>query len=198
MGVSGELDKNVITTAARGDRQAFAIIVETYQRPVYNLALRMVHSREEAQDIAQEIFLHLLEVLERYDPERPFKPWLFRVATNFILNYLKRRRINAVSVESLRRSGEEGSRPVELPGLAPEAGEHIELSEKYEALHEAMAALPPDWRAVITLHYMQSYSVEEISSLLEVPVGTVKNRLFRARSALCEKLRRLFETWRKG
>jgi RNA polymerase sigma-70 factor (ECF subfamily) len=190
-----EIGKLEIIAAGRGDEKAFAKLVEGYQRPIYNLALRMLRSRPEAEDIAQDIFLHLLGILDRYDPERPFEPWLFRVATNFVLNHLKRRRIETISMESLRHPGDPDAPTVEIEDPVSSATSPVEQAEKHEALKEAVAELPPDWRAVITLHYMQSFSVSDIASILEVPVGTVKNRLFRARNLLYEKLQKLLETW---
>jgi RNA polymerase sigma-70 factor (ECF subfamily) len=189
------IDKSEIIAAAGGDEKAFARLVDAYQRPIYNLALRMLHSRPESEDIAQDIFLHLLGILDRYDPERPFEPWLFRVATNFVLNHLKRRRLETVSMESLRQPGDPDAPAVDIEDPASSTTAPIEQSEEQEALKEAVAELPPDWRAVITLHYMQSFSVNDIASILEIPVGTVKNRLFRARNLLYEKLQKLLETW---
>jgi len=196
--VKEKLDTKTIVAAARGDEAAFAVLVEHYQHAIYSLALRMLHSRAEAEDIAQDIFLHLLDTLDRYDPERPFEPWFFRVASNFILNHLKRRRIRAISMESLKRPGDPDAPAVELEDPDTPDALPAELTEKHEAIQRAVAELSPDWRAVVTLHYMQSFSVMEIASILEVPVGTVKNRLFRARNALCEKLEKLLETWSRG
>jgi len=194
--VMGEdITKSEITAAGLGNQKAFEKLVEVYQRPIYNLALRMLHSRSEAEDIAQDIFLHLLGILNRYDPERPFEPWLFRVATNFILNHLKRRRLDTVSMESLRQPGDPEAPAVDIEDPVSSTTAPLEQSEEQEALKEAVAELPPDWRAVITLHYMQSFSVNDIASILEIPVGTVKNRLFRARNLLYEKLQKLLETW---
>ena len=184
----------MIVAAADGEEAAFAELVQAYQQPLYNLALRMVRSRAQAQDLAQDIFLHLLDILDRYDPARPFEPWLFRVATNFILNHLKRRKVATVSMESLRHRGDPDAPPVELADNAWLESSEVEISEKYEALHEAVGELPPDWRAVITLHYMQSFSIIDIASILEIPAGTVKNRLFRARGMLYEKLHKMLET----
>jgi RNA polymerase sigma-70 factor (ECF subfamily) len=198
MGVADKLSKRVIAAAAEGDEAAFAKLVEAYQQPIYNLALRMVHSRAEAEDIAQDIFLHLLDILDRYDVGRPFEPWVFRVATNFILNHLKRRRVQTVSMESLRQPGDPEAPVVELADPDSSSTSPVELSEKYEALREAVRELPPDWRAVVTLHYMQSFSVGDIASTLEIPAGTVKNRLFRARNMLYEKLHKLLETWSRA
>lgn len=198
MGVADKLDKKTIAEAAEGNEAAFAKLVETYQRPIYNLTVRMVRSRAEAEDIAQDIFVHLLDILGRYDTGRPFEPWLFRVATNYNLNYLKRRRLQTVSMESLRQPGNPEAPAVELADPDSTSPSPLELTEKYEELNAAVAELPPDWRAVVTLHYMQSFSVGDIASILEIPVGTVKNRLFRARSALYEKLQKLLETWSAG
>ena len=194
--VMGEgITKSEIIAAGLGNQKAFEKLVEVYQRPIYNLALRMLHSRPEAEDIAQDIFLHLLGILDRYDPERPFEPWLFRVATNFVLNHLKRRKLETVSMESLRQPGDPDAPAVDIEDPASSTTAPVEQSEEHEALKEAVAELPPDWRAVITLHYMQSFSVNDIASILEIPVGTVKNRLFRARNLLYEKLQKLLETW---
>jgi RNA polymerase sigma-70 factor (ECF subfamily) len=197
-GVADRISKEEIIAASEGDEAAFVKLVEAYQQSIYNLALRMVHSRTEAEDITQDIFLHLLDILDRYDPERPFEPWLFRVATNHILNYLKRRKIKTVPMESLRQPGDSEAPAVELADSNSPTTDPVELSEKYEVLQKAVNELPPDWRAVITLHYMQSFSVNDIASTLEIPVGTVKNRLFRARNILYEKLQKLLETWSRS
>lgn len=197
-GVAEKLDRNDVVAAAKGNEAAFVRLVAAYEKPVYNLALRMVRSRVEAEDLSQDVFVHLLDILDRYDPARPFEPWLFRVATNYILNHVKRRRIDTVSMEQLRPAGNPDAAPVELADHDSLSVAPLELSERNRLVQNAVSELPPDWRAVITLHYMQSFSVGDIATILEIPTGTVKNRLFRARNALYEKLLKLLETWDKG
>jgi RNA polymerase sigma-70 factor, ECF subfamily len=169
-------DEGVLIARARdGDQDAFREIVERYQAAVYNLAYRMLGNADEAEDAAQEIFVRVYRQLARYDPERKFSTWILAIATNYCIDQLRRRRMQLVPLENIipwARSRETG----------PE-GEAIDREARDE-LQELIRQLPEKYRAPLVLRYWQDLSCAEIAEVLQVPEGTVKTQIHRARKAL--------------
>lgn len=180
--------RDVLERARRGDGRAFGVVVEAYGALVLNLAWRIVRQREEAEDLVQEVFLHLVRVFPRYDPERPFVPWLRRVAVNLIRNRTagKARRLRRGQA-SLDRIREEAGDAFADPGAA-EGGDAAAGRERAERVRAAVAGLPPDQREILALRYFGGRSYDDLARDLGIPMGTVKNRLFRARAALAGRL----------
>jgi RNA polymerase sigma-70 factor (ECF subfamily) len=174
-----EPEPMVLREALGGDRDAFGRIVLLYQDWVFRLAYRMVWDAHEAKDLSQEIFLRLYRCMDKYEPSRPFGPWFLRLATNVCLNGLKRRK-GASRVQSLDAAGEVAEPEGKEPGGLEAAG----TADRAARLREAVSELPPDYRAVISMRYLEGASYEDIAEALDLPVGTVKNRLFRARERL--------------
>jgi RNA polymerase sigma-70 factor (ECF subfamily) len=173
-----------LNRARLGDPASFECIVRTYQNWVHRLAYRMVWDAHEARDLAQEVFLRLYRSFDRYDPDRPFGPWFFRLATNVCLNALKKKRNAPASFQALRGSGElEFDPPFDGPGTVETAG----ILDEADRVREAVLDLPPTYRTAVSLRYLKGMSYEEMAEVLDLPLGTVKNRLFRAR----EKLKRV-------
>lgn len=169
---------DVLRRARAGDASAFRQVAEAYEQSLFRLAYRMTFDAEEARDLCQDILLRVYQNLEKYDPERPFEPWLYRVATNVCLNWRKRpRRVEPVG----------GS--AELDGRTPPASEAEEVGDE-ERLRRAVEALPPDYRLVLSLRYTAGHRYEEIAELTGQPLGTVKTKIFRAKQALKVLLRR--------
>ena len=183
-----EIAPEAVVAAQEGDEQAFAAIVEHYRQAVFALAWRMTHDATRAEDLAQEVFLRLWRKLDQFDPSRPLRPWLMRLATNTCINLLKRKRLPTVSIH---REPDEGDwrEPAADEPLADEAAEKGELLDRLEA---AIAELPDAYRVVVTLRHVQDLSYEEISQALGCPLGTVKVRLFRARERLRTLMAPLF------
>jgi len=162
-----------------GDADAYAVLVERYGGRVYNLALRITDDPDAAKDCAQEAFIRAYRALHRYDPSRPFAPWLFRIATNTSLNHLRR----------WHAKGEPIDEPPDVPG-EPEEGPEATAVRRDEVAEvvAAMAELPPAYRAALTLRHMQQLSYQEVADTLGLPLGTVKTHLHRARAALKARL----------
>jgi RNA polymerase sigma-70 factor (ECF subfamily) len=173
------VDAELVRRCRGGERSAFDQLVRNYERPVFSVALRMTHSREDALDITQTAFLKAFERLHSYDPSYRFFSWIYRIAVNESLDLLAARRRGVEPVDE------------QLPdasGRTPES----ELGELQfsAALERAIQALRPEHRAVVLLRHVAACSYAEIAQALELPEKTVKSRLFSARQALREALDR--------
>jgi len=180
-------DSALAARAAAGDHGAFEELLDRHGGRVLAVATRIAGNRSLAEDFCQEVFLHLLRVLPRYDPARPFVPWLMRVAANLCRNRLRGlRRRPAVSLDGLRESRGEF---LEAPYQDPAA--EAEQRDLLERVRAARDGLPEASRTVLALRYEAGLSLQQIAEALGgLPMGTVKNRLFRARAALVRELER--------
>lgn len=168
-----------IARARQGDDQAFAQLVEVYQRPVFNVCYRMLGDRAEAEDAAQETFIRAYTRLASYDPERKFSSWLLAIASHYCIDRLRRQRFGLVSWDDLP--------PWRwLPTTDPEPEEVTLRHEVQKQVQELLAKLPPDYRAAVVLRYWHELSYEEIAELLDSTLPAVKSRLFRARQMMAE------------
>jgi len=166
-----------------GDERAYRELVERYQARVFSLALRMVRQRQDAEDLTQDTFVRMFRAAERYDPNRPFSSWLFTIAARLCIDHIRRRRIKAVSLtRSEPGSEEEHDIDVVDPGLAPD--EVTTRHEEERRTQELIDGLPPHYRIVVMLRHQQDLSYEEIADVLNLPLGTVKARIHRARGLL--------------
>jgi RNA polymerase sigma-70 factor (ECF subfamily) len=180
-------DEQLVAAVLAGDRERFGDLIERYQGRLVNYLFRLVRNADDAHDLAQEVFVKVYQVLDRYDPQYRFSTWLFRVAQNAAIDQIRRRRLRAVSLSQEDHEGEE--RDWDLP--AAERGPYGELRnrERAGAIQEAIDALPWEYRELILLRHMGELAYEEIAQMKRMPLGTVKNKLFRGRQMLKEKLR---------
>ena len=177
-------DRETAARAAAGDGPAFRALVDSWRGRVLAFASRMTRDRALAEDLAQEVFLHLYQVLRRWDPERPFAPWMRRVTANCVLNRLRGRPAPARSLDG----GPEGAGLPADP-RSPDPARCAEAADDARAIARRLEELPEAWRAVVALRYGEGLSVLEVAEALGLPENTVKTRLFRAREALREALR---------
>ncbi len=170
-----------IVQAQQGDDEAFTMLVETYQKPVYNLCYRMLGEPEAAEDAAQDTFLKAYQNLNRYDRERPFATWLLSIAAHHCIDKLRRRRFISFSIDE----DEEGQ--TELPDRsAPDPETEAEKKQMREHLQGLLQKLDPVDRAAVVMRYWNDASEVEIAQALKLTVPAVKSRLHRARRALAE------------
>jgi RNA polymerase sigma-70 factor (ECF subfamily) len=168
-----------IARARQGDDQAFSQLVETYQRPVYNVCYRMLGDAAEAEDAAQESFIRAYTRLDSYDPKRKFSSWMLSIASHYCIDRLRRRRFSLVSWDDLP--------PWRwLPDTDPQPEEVMLRSEEQRHIQELLSQLPPDYRAAIILRYWHELSYEEIAEALDSTLSAIKSRLFRARQMMAE------------
>lgn len=185
-GAEQPTDEELVAAVLRGDRDGFGDLVERYQGRLVNYLFRLLRNPDDAHDLAQEVFVKVYQVLDRYDPQYRFSTWLFRVAQNAAIDQIRRRRLKVVS---LRQEDDEGeSRDWDLP--SPERGPYGELrnQERGDAIQQAIEALPWEYRELILLRHFGDLPYEEIAKLKQMPLGTVKNKLFRGRQMLKDKL----------
>jgi RNA polymerase sigma-70 factor (ECF subfamily) len=174
-----------IRLAREGDQEAFGHLVLAYQTPVYNLAYRMLGNAAEAEEAAQETFLRTHTHLQRYDLQRPFRSWLFSIASHYCIDRLRRRRITWLPLE------EDGAAsPERLASDSPNPEAVLAQREREERIQQLLATLSPIDRAAITLRYWYDYSYEEIAETLNLTVSAIKSRLHRARRSLAKMMER--------
>ena len=164
--------------AIQGDQDAFANIVETYQRPVFNLCFRMLGEALEAEDAAQETFWRAYQNLRRYDPSRPFPTWLLSIAAHYCIDQQRKRRFNTLALDILPEE--------DVPDSAPTPEKVFGRLEEKGQLNRVLGKLGPQDRAAIILRYWYDFSEEEIARNLSLTVSAVKSRLFRARKELAQ------------
>lgn len=180
-------DEDLVRDTLAGDHDAYGDLVGRYQGRLVNYLYRMVQNRDEAHDVAQEVFIKVYQALDRFDPRYRFSTWLFRVGKNAAIDRIRKRRLKLVSLHRQDDDDEEG-RDWELP--SPDRGPYREVRnlERGEAIQEAIADLPDEYRELISLRHFGELSYDEIARLKDMPLGTVKNKLFRGRQMLKESL----------
>ncbi|MCS6860496.1 MAG: sigma-70 family RNA polymerase sigma factor [Abditibacteriales bacterium] len=169
-------DDALVARCRAGEQEAFRVLIDRHQRMVYSVALRMLGNAEEATDVAQETFVRAYMALDRYKPGGHFGAWLRRIAVNLCLN--ERRRPTAVSLDEVDPDGVTTDDPVHIVLAAAQA----------QAVRRAIHGLPPEYRAVVVLRYLDGLSYRDIAQSLGVSVPTVETRLHRAKKMLQERL----------
>jgi RNA polymerase sigma-70 factor, ECF subfamily len=176
-------DARLLDQVARGDLRALERLFARYQRPVYQLALGVTRDAQTAEEVLQDTFYRLYTHAARLDGAQPLLPWLYRVAVNLSYNQARRR----YWIEPLHALAER----LRVP--ARRMPEHIAEQHELQTLVRAILdALSPNHRAVLVLHYMHEYSIQEIAEILDCPEGTIKSRLHHARKLLKEQLERRY------
>ena len=172
------IEPDVLNQVQLGNQEAFTQLVETYQRPVYNLCYRMLGSSDEAEDASQETFLRVYKNIKRYDHKRPFSTWLLSIAAHHCIDQLRKRRMVVISMDELPYIDPPDSTP------GPEASFYLKENQKrVEAL---LKSLNPHDRAAVVMYYWYDFSYEEIAHNLSLTVSAVKSRLHRARLTLAQ------------
>lgn len=176
-------DATVVELAVAGDEQAFGILVERYQRPVYGLILRMVKDHGLAEDLAQESFVKAWGALARYDAGHRMASWLFKIAHNTTIDHLRRRSVPTLSLTA-SEDGETdlSERLADAQALTPE--QSVVANQLGQALEAALGGLRPEYREVMVLRFQEGLAYEEIAEVMALPLGTVKTHIHRARKEM--------------
>ncbi|MDB4879260.1 MAG: polymerase sigma factor, sigma-70 family [Gemmatimonadetes bacterium] len=189
-------DADVVALALEGREAAHRELIKRYERPVFSLVFRMVRDRELAEDLTQDTFVKVLSHLDRYRADFKFSSWLFKIANNVAIDHLRRRQLDTVSMDgspnAVSADAVESTR-FDVADDAENALDEMEARELGSAIERAIARLRPEYRSCIMLRHVEGRSYEEIASTLDLPLGTVKTYIHRAR----HELRRALETTRE-
>ena len=189
-----ELDQVLVERAQQGDKRAFGLLVEKYNRKLGRLLSRMIRDQAEVEDVVQETFIKAYRALNNFRGDSAFYTWLYRIGINTAKNYLvsmgrKPQVIAEIEIEDVENfDGGDEMRTMETP--------ETELMTKQiaQTVNDTVASLPDELRTAITLRELEGLSYEEIATLMQCPIGTVRSRIFRARETIALKLRPLLDT----
>ena len=182
-------DLRLVRRALRGDRKAFEMIVRKYQQPLVQYVGRMVREREQALDVSQEVFLRAYASLTSFKPEYKFSTWLYRIASNYLIDSWRKKKLATVSIDQPLEEGAEDGPCLQLADETASVVRTLEMKELRKRLEGAIDRLPPYLRELFVWRHVNGLSYEEMAEVKRLPVGTVKNRVFQAK----EMLRRWLE-----
>lgn len=186
-------ERRLIERALAGDNGAFRQLVERYEGVVFNIAYRMLGDREEARDVAQEAFWRAYRGLGGFDVSRPLAPWLYRIVTNLSLNRIQRGPPPAIRLDAPPPGQRDEATPLQVAHPSAGPAERLVQAEAQVQIRQAILALTPADRAVIELRHFQGLTYDEMASVLDTSLSSVKSRLFRARRKLRDQLASLME-----
>ena len=189
-----EVDQQLVARAQRGDKRAFELLVVKYQRKLGRLLSRWVRDPAEVEDVTQEAFIKAYRALPSFRGESAFYTWLYRIAINTAKNYLVALGRRAPTTTGFDNEEAEGFEDAEQLRDSNTPETELEGKQVAAVVNKAMEALPEDLRTAITLREIEGLSYDEIASVMNCPIGTVRSRIFRAREAIATELRPLLGT----
>jgi RNA polymerase sigma-70 factor (ECF subfamily) len=184
-------DADLVSLAQEGREAAYRELVRRYERPVFSLIFRMVRDREISEDLAQDTFIKVLNHIDKYRPEFKLSSWLFKIANNVAIDFLRKRQLDTISIDGsphAATAAEVEATSIDVAARQETALEEMEARELGSAIERAIKALRPEYRACIMLRHVEGRSYEEIAATLDLPLGTVKTYIHRARHQLRDAL----------
>ncbi len=180
-------DQQVVLDARQGREAAYRELIRRYERPIFSLIYRMVRDRELAEDLSQETFVKALNAIDSYRPEYKFSSWIFKIANNATIDHLRRRELNTLSIEGsphARTPDAMEATALQIGGRDPGPLAYVEAQELGGMIEEAISHLRPEYQSCILLRHVEGRPYEEIAEMLDLPLGTVKTYIHRARNEL--------------
>jgi RNA polymerase sigma factor (sigma-70 family) len=177
-----QFDYELVLHAIDGDQKAYAELLGRYRDAIYFMLLKMVNNSSDAEDLTIEAFGKAFKNIYQYTPNYAFSTWLFKIATNNCIDFIRKKKLNNVSLD--QSVSHEDSVPMSIPADSLDPEENLINQQKVVLLRSVVSKLKPRYRKLIELRYFHEFSYEEISEELELPIGTVKAQLFRARELL--------------
>jgi RNA polymerase sigma-70 factor (ECF subfamily) len=184
-----QVDFKLVQQAVQGDQKAYAELLSRYKDSIYFMLLKMVNNRDDAEDLTIEAFGKAFKNLHQYTPDFAFSTWLFKIATNNCIDFIRRKRKFTFSIDKSIESdsGQEMQFEIKSPSLDPEEG--MIKKQKAALMRDVVQKLKPRYKRLVELRYFHERSYEEIADELQLPLGTVKAQLFRAREFLYQILK---------
>jgi RNA polymerase sigma-70 factor (ECF subfamily) len=181
-------DDVLVKKAKAGDEKAYKKLVDKYERALYFHILKMVKNREQVEDLVQEAFVKAFDNLNTYSTNYAFSTWLYRIATNNTIDYLRKKKLKTLSIDKPMKT-RDGEMEMQLPDESAKTDRGIIKKQRKKIVQHAIDDLPEKYRKVIELRHMEEKSYKEISDILDKPLGTVKAHIFRARELLYKALK---------
>ena len=181
-------DYQLVQNAIAGDQKAFADLLGRYRDAIYFMLLKMVNNPSDAEDLTIEAFGKAFKNISQYTPSFAFSTWLFKIATNNCIDFIRKKRASTISLDQSNDNPESSN--VTLASETPDPEEHLINNQKIKMLREVVNKLKPRYRTLVELRYFKEFSYDEISQELNLPIGTVKAQLFRARELLYNILKK--------
>lgn len=187
-------DHELVTRAQLGSEKAYRELLDRYQRPVFSIIFRMIRDREQAEDLAQETFVRVFNHIGRYDPRYKFSSWIFKIATNLTIDWIRRKELKTVSIDGSRNavtSDEMEASAITIVSEDENPEELLEAKELGAEIEQAIGKLRPEYRAAILLRHVEGREYQEIAEIMALPLGTVKTYIHRGRNELRDTLQHL-------
>ncbi|MEM6647390.1 MAG: sigma-70 family RNA polymerase sigma factor [Bacteroidota bacterium] len=185
---SSEQDREWVRQALDGQQAAYERLMGKYQNALRHHIQRMVRGREQIDDLVQESFIKAFSALKSYSADYAFSTWLYKIATNHTIDYLRKKKLNTFSIDRPIQT-KDGELEYEVPDTTYRPDRHIVQDQRRALIQDAIDALPPKYHRVIVMRHQQEKSYDEIARTLDLPLGTVKAHIFRARELLNKYLR---------
>lgn len=190
MNAEDRSDYELIDESISGNEDAFGILMGRYENSLYGLIFKMVRNHEETQDLVQEAFIKSYNALASFNKQYSFSTWLFKIASNNCIDHLRKRRLKTTSIDAPIQT-ENGSLSQDLPDNSYSPERDSLRNELFSSINSIIEELPEKYRVVINLRHKEDNSYEEIAQTLNIPIGTVKARIFRAREILKKSITKM-------
>ena len=185
---SSEQDRALVEQALGGDQRAYQQLVEKYRDPLTRHVGKMVRDKRQVEDLVQEAFIKAFSSLPSYSADYAFSTWLYKIATNHTIDYLRKKKLSTFSIDKPLQT-KDGELQMELPDTTWRPDKHVVRDQRNALIGEAIEHLPEKYHRVIVMRHQQEMSYEEIATELDLPLGTVKAHIFRARALLYKYLK---------
>ncbi|MBC8048174.1 MAG: sigma-70 family RNA polymerase sigma factor [Fimbriimonadaceae bacterium] len=181
-------DYDLVLRAMNGEQKAYAILLQRYKDSVNYMILKMVHNRDDADDLSMEAFGKAFHNLEKYAPDYAFSTWLYKIAINNTIDFIRKKRVTTLSIDADEENNPGKNISKNIAADIPDPEEKYIRDQRAKLMHDILDKLQPRYKKLVELRYFDELSYEEIAILMQLPLGTVKNSLFRARDFLYEIL----------
>ena len=183
-------DYELVKAAKEGDQSAYTAIMVRYREPIYYLVLKMIKNESDSEDLAIEAFEKAFKKLDQYTPEFAFSTWLFRIATNHCIDFIRKKKVRTTSIDEAIDHGEDSSYKIQVEGHIKDPEEKFIEKQKIHLMRKYVSKLEDPYKTLVELRYFKEWSYDEIAQDQDIPLGTVKAQLFRARALLSNAIRR--------
>lgn len=189
-------DLELVARAKEGDQNAYSKLMARYKESIFFMVLKMVHNRDDAEDLTMEAFGKAFNNIGNYSADFAFSTWLFKIATNNCIDHIRKKRLQTTSLEQTSGNSDEGeATPIAVKDHSPDPEESLMKDQRAEKIRAAIEQLSPKYKTLIELRYLDELAYEEIAEKLDIPLGTVKAQLFRAKEMLYNLLKQTKEKY---